>query len=96
MLVLSVKLNTYGLIQSTFKVLQFTSDSTLLFYTKIKAQVAHCINLIFTKFTQRKYGIKKVQTTVKSRAKMVNTAFTLEFTTLCKLVWICGIYHLCL
>ena len=35
---------------------------------------------------------KKVQATFKSRAKKVNTAFALEFTTPFK----CGIYHLCL
>ena len=33
---------------------------------------------------------------VKSRANMVNTAFAHEFTTPCKLVCKCGIYHLCL
>ena len=39
---------------------------------------------------------KKVQTKVKSKAKMVNTAFTYKFTTPCKPVCKCGIYHLCL
>ena len=39
---------------------------------------------------------KKVQTKVKSRAKMVNTAFDHEFTTPYKPVYKCGIYHLCL
>ena len=40
---------------------------------------------------------KKVQTTVKSKAKMVNTAFVLKFTTpFSKLVCIWGIYLLSL
>ena len=34
-----------------------------------------------------------VQTKVKSRAKMANTAFAHKFTTPCKLVCKCGIYH---
>ena len=40
---------------------------------------------------------KKVQTTVKSKAKMVNTAFVLKFTNpFRKLVCIWGIYPLSL
>ena len=39
---------------------------------------------------------KKVQTTVKSGAKMVNTTIALEFTTPCKLGCKCGIYNFCL
>ena len=59
--------------------------------------MAHCIkNLISNKFTQSKYGANRCKTTVKSRTKMVNTAFALESTTSCKLVCNCGIYHLCL
>ena len=44
--------------------------------------MAHCIkNLISNKFTQSKYGANRYKTTVKSRAKMVNTAFALESIT---------------
>ena len=37
---------------------------------------------------------KKVQTRVEEKAKMVNTAFALKFTTPCKLSSKCGLYHL--
>ena len=40
--------------------------------------------------------MKKVQTTIKSRAKIVNTAFALEFTAPCQLGCKCGNYHLCI
>ena len=52
-------------------------------------------HLIWTKFTLYRFGAKKMHTTVKSRAKIVNTAFALEFTPPCKLPCKCGIYHLC-
>ena len=57
----------------------------------------HTKNLIWTKSVLfYKFGAKKGHTTVKSRAKIVNAALALEFTTPCKLPWKCGIYHLCL
>ena len=39
---------------------------------------------------------KKVQKRMKSRAKIVNTAFALKYATPCKLVCKCDIYYLCL
>ena len=38
--------------------------------------------------------VQKVQTTVKLKTKIVNTTFVLKFTTPCKLVCKCDIYHL--
>ena len=62
-------------------------------------------NLICKKFTQSKFSAKKVQTT-ESRAKMVFTTNVrmvfctslriYKFTSPCKLVRKCGVYHLCL
>ena len=54
---------------------------------------AHCTkNLIYTKFTQCKYGAKKC----KLRLMYDNNAFALEFATPCKLECKCGIYPPCL
>ena len=40
--------------------------------------------------------VQKVQTNVKSKAKMVNTTFAYKFTNPCKPVCKCGIYNFCL
>ena len=70
------------------------SDFSFLHLSKSTGRALHKFD--FHQIYAVQIWCKKVQTTVKSRAKIVNTAFTLEFTTPCKLVWRWGIYHLCL
>ena len=42
------------------------------------------------------YKKKKIQKRMKSRAKIINTAFALKYATPCKLVCKCDIDHPCL
>ena len=62
------------------------------------AKIACTKNVIYTIFTLCEFHAKKVQTTVKSRAKMVNTAFAnavftifaVEFPPVCTML-----HHIC-
>ena len=49
----------------------------------------------FTQISSWQIWCKKVKTTRKLKAKMVNTAFVYRFIWGCKFVVKCGIYHLC-